>query len=207
MMNIELENLIQQIARKVITELGMQGQQESILVFVKKGRALSQLIRKHVGGAGRVLYYDDSYEIEKVDRFILPCLYIDQMVDLAMGKGGSKLMYSVRQVLLAGKKVEVAEFEYRQFIKTAPAALTSMYEQYAKNLITYGLTDLIKPEKKESRTKYLKGGLVTEEDVIKAHQESIPCLEVIDSCCVTPLAFDCAREHSIVIKRVKGGPK
>ena len=204
MMNIELESLVQQIAQKVITELGTQEQQKSILVFAKKGHVLPQVIQEQAGEFGRLLCYDDSYELDKIDRFILPFLYIDQMVDLAMGKGGSKLMHSVRQVLLAGREVEVAEFEYRQFINTTPAALTSMYEEYHKKLKSFGLVSM---EKKESRAKYLTGGLLTEEDVMLAHRESIPYLEVTNSCCVTPLAFDCAREHSIVIKRVTGGPK
>lgn len=201
-MTMELEELVQQIARKVLTELGEQRPQPSTLIFTQRDKGIAPDIEKCVSRDVRLLYSDDQYSIETIDRFILPCLYIDQMVDLAMGKGGSRLMYSVREVLLAGKKVEVAKFEYKQFLDTAPASLLAVYHNYHDILQQFGVIDLITQQSSPPRC--IKGGVITEEHIMKAHREGIPCLEVSESCCVTPLAYDCAKEHSIVIKRVTG---
>lgn len=201
-MDMDIEELVQQIARKVILELGVQEPRCSILLFSKRETGISPAIEKLLGGEERYLFYDDQYSIEAIDRFILPCLYIDSMVDLAIGKGGSKLMYCVRQVLLAGKKVEVAEFEYKQFLTTAPASLATLYQNYHDILKKFGIVEL--KEDKKPATVYLRGGLITEEHIKKAHRDSITFMEVADSCCITPLASDCAKEHSIVIKRVTG---
>ena len=79
-----------------------------------------------------MLYASDPYQSEQVDRYILPCLYIDQMVDLALGKGGSKLMYAVRQALLAGKTVEVFQWEYEKYMHSAPRPMLDLYATYRK---------------------------------------------------------------------------
>lgn len=204
-MNREMEELVQHIAMKVLAELGVQKSRSLTLIFGKREADVSQEIQDVVGGTSDILYHGDQYEIAKVGRFILPILYIDQMVDLALGKGGSKLMYGVRQVLLAGNKVEVAEFEYRRFTATAPVALTALYEEYHEILKKFGVVELKGEIALLCTTKNLFKKVVTEGDVLQAYHDSVTSLEVGGNCCVTALASDCAREHGIVIKRVSGG--
>lgn len=204
-MSRELENIIKKVTRTVLAEIGGHREQKNTLIFAKRQEGLPEALKQAIHSDDRLLYHSDQYNIEDVDRFILPCLHIDPMVDLAMGKGGSKLMYGVRQALLLGKEVEVAQFEYRQFIDKAPAKLTAMYKNYHDNLKQFGIVELSSTCRRGSELKFLDKGVITERDLEKAWGDSVSCLEVLENCCVTPLAYDYAREHSIVIKRVTGG--
>lgn len=203
-MNREIEDIIKKVTQTVLAEIGGHSQQKTTLIFARRQEGLPDVLKEKIHGDDRLLYYSDQYNFEEVDRFILPCLHIDPMVDLAMGKGGSKLMCGVRQALLFGKEVEVAEFEYRRFLDKAPAKLTDMYKEYHDNLRKFGIVELCNTCQKGSETRFIGKGVITERDVETARRGAVSCLDVADNCCVTPLAYDYAREHSIVIKRRAG---
>ena len=199
---MELEGLVEEITRKVLAELTEAECKKTVLLFAQKDSPLPESLQEVLKDEYRLFYAADDLHIDRIDRFILPCLYIDQMVDLAMGKGGSKLMYAVRKVLLAGKQLEVADFEYRKYSQSAPMSLLALYEQYYETLRGFGVVEL----QGEAKSVYrVNSGVVKESDIITAKQNGAGSIEIGNSCCVTPLAYDFAREQSIEIKEVVGG--
>lgn len=199
---MDLEILIARLTRTILSELQAEQQKETIVLFGKKEQLLPEDLAVVLGQKCRVLHVDDPWQPEEVDRFILPCLHIDQMVDLALGKGGSRLMYAVRQVLLTGRKVEVLQFEYRKYLETAPLNLINLYEDYKKQLEGFGLIDCIRPGKHGLR---IKKKVLTEADILNAREQGTQQLEVTAGCHVTPLAQETARDLGINIRKHTGG--
>ncbi len=201
-MAMDLEKLVQDISRLVLNELRQPQAQKTILLFARRNKDLPQALQWLKNKENCLAYVDDSWSVDQIDRFIFPCLSIDQMVDLAMGKGGSKLMSELRQVLLSGKKVEIAEFEYQQFEQSAPSALIQLYKKYHATLEEFGVRTL----KTEREFSYrFTGSVVTEADIAQANNDGVSCLEISKRCCVTALAFDFAKQQSIEIQRITGG--
>lgn len=201
-MTMEHEGLVREISRRVLETLGLPGDQERLLIFTKKEAGLPQSLEYLNCKNNHLVYVDEQWSMDRIDRFILPNILIDQMVDLAAGKGGGKVMYAVRQVLLTGKQVEVVEFEYKLYQHSAPATLYARYEEYRQILRTFGVIDL---QKKQAETHRIAGGVLTGGDIAKLHKTGITCLEVSKECCVTPLAYEFAGDQSIRIHRISGG--
>lgn len=198
---MDLEILIAQVTRNILQELRSTAQQETLVLFARKEQSLPEGLAEIFGTKSRVLYGEDNWNVEDVERFILPCLYLDQMVDLAHGKGGSKLMYAVRQVLLTGRKVEVYQFEYKKYLNTAPKNLLTLYEGYRKQLEGFGLIDCITKRTKAVR---IEKSVLTQSDILKAKAESVQHLELSAGCRVTPLAYEVAADLGIHISTTGG---
>jgi len=198
---MDFELLISRLSRAIITDL--QGKQRTtVLIFCRRDQPLPERLTEQLGPDFRIMYSGDAYRLAKADRFILPCLYIDQMVDLALGKGGSRLMYAVRQVLLAGRTVEVFSWEYRQYLESGPRPLLERYEKYRRQLESYGLIDWL-PEK--DRPLRLDRRVLTEADVRGAQDRGARQLDLPGHCRITPLAVETARDLGIILSTEKGG--
>ena len=197
---MEIEQLITRLVQSILKELQPE-KSKTIVVFAARSRKLPEGLTDLLGPKVRILYADDSYQSENVDRYILPCLYIDQMVDLALGKGGSRLMYAVRQVLLAGKNVEVFQWEYEKYLQSAPRAMLDLYSRYRKELEAFGLracTGPVTPVRFEKK-------VLTEADILRARENTTMQLEVAPGCRITPLALETARNLGIRISSETGG--
>ncbi len=197
---MDIELLVTQLAQSILKELQAEKRQ-TIVLFAERDRKLPEGLAELLGPESRVLHVSDPYHSERVDRYILPCLYIDQMVDLALGKGGSKLMYAVRQVLLTGKTVEVFQWEYEKYMHSAPRAMLDLYAAYRKELGGFGLTNCAQ---KATPVRFGKK-VLTEADILWAQEHGSIQLDVAASCRITPLARETARNLGIRISTDTGG--
>lgn len=197
---MDIELLVTRLAQSILRELQAE-KRETILLFAGREQKLPEGLTELLGQGPRLLHIGDPCHADQVDRYILPCLYIDQMVDLALGKGGSKLMYGVRQVLLAGKTVEVFQWEYEKYMHTAPRAMLDLYAAYRKELEVFGLTACI------TAAAPLRFGknVLTEADILQAREQGAIQLDIAANCRVTPLARETARNLGIRISTDTGG--
>jgi len=198
---MELELLVTRLTHAILKELQAE-QQETVLLFSGSEQKLPEGLSALIDQKARVVHVEEQYQTDQVNRFILPCLHIDQMVDLAIGKGGSKLMYAVRQVLLSGRKVEVYEWEYLRYLDTAPRAMLDLYEGYRKQLEGFGLTDCTSNRKQPVR---FDRNVLTEADILQAREHGTLQLAIAERCRVTPLALETARNLGIRISTDTGG--
>lgn len=204
---MDIETLVARLTRTIVQELQAEQQRKTIVLFTKAGQPLPEGIAEALAdlldrSTTNVLYATDSWRHKEVDRFILPCLHIDQMVDLALGKGGSKMMYAVRQVLLAGRQVEVCRFEYRKYLETAPPQLISLYEDYCRQLQGFGLVEL--KRKGHSSVRIMKK-VVTEADILEVRKQGARQLLLAAGCRITPLAHETARNLGIQLSTDTAG--
>lgn len=199
---MDIETLVARLTRTIVQELQAEQQRKTVVLFIKCGQPLPEGLADLLDTTTRVLYADDTWQPENVDRFILPCLHLDQMVDLALGKGGSRLMYAVRQVLLAGREVEVYQYEYRKYLETAPLQLINLYEDYRKQLRGFGLIECIRHRKNGLR---IGKKVLTESDILKARDQGDQQLLLSAGCRVTPLAAETARNLGIKLSTDTGG--
>jgi len=197
---MDIELLVTRLAQSILKELQAE-KRETIVLFTGKNQKLPEGLTELIGPQPRVLHESDPYQSKQVDRYILPCLYIDQMVDLALGKGGSKLMYAVRQVLLTGKTVEVFQWEYEKYMHSAPQSMLDLYAAYRKELEGFGLTDCAQ----EATPVRFGKNVLTEADILQAREQGSIQLTVAASCRVTPLARETARNLDIRISTDTGG--
>jgi hypothetical protein len=198
---MDIELLVTRLAQAILRELEVE-KCETVLLFATMAQKLPEGLSALIDRKARVLHVDESYQPEQVDRFILPCLHIDQMVDLAIGRGGSKLIYGVRQVLLSGRKVEVYEWEYLRYQETVPRPMLDLYTGYRKQLETFGLTDCTSSKKTSVR---FDGNVLTEADILQARQQGAMQFDIAARCRVTPLAIETARNIGIRIITATGG--
>jgi hypothetical protein len=199
---MDIETLVTRLTRTIMQELQAEQQRKTIVLFAKAEQPLPEGLVDLYENTARMLYADDGWQVEDVDRFILPCLHLDQMVDLALGKSGSKMMYAVRQVLLAGREVEVYQYEYRKYLETAPRPLISLYEGYRKQLRGFGLVDCIRCRKNGLR---IGKKVVTEADILMARGQGARQLLLSSRCRITPLAHETARNLGIQLSTDTGG--
>lgn len=199
---MDFELLAARLVKDILHELQMLQQRETVLLFTGRDRRLPEGLTELLDPKARVLYPEDPWEMAEVDRFILPCLHIDQMVDLALGKGGSRLMYAVRRVLLTGRTVEVFQFEYRRYLDTAPGSLITLYEQYRQQLAGFGLIDCVLRKKQTAR---IDKNVLTAADILWARDQGAQQLDLAGNCRVTPLAQETARDLGIHLSTDTGG--
>ncbi len=197
---MDIELLVTRLAQSILREL-QTVTCETIVLFAERDRKLPEGLAELLGPESQVLHVSDPYQSKQVDRYILPCLYIDQMVDLALGKGGSKLMYAVRQVLLTGKTVEVFQWEYETYMHSAPRAMLDLYASYRKELEGFGLTACAQ----ETTPVRFGKNVLTEADVLQAREQGSIQLDLAVNCRVTPLARETARNLGIHISTDTGG--
>lgn len=194
--------LIKTIVERVISKL----QEESccnnsvkIMVLSAYSQELETYVLKCLNTTDVALcFWGDGHAHKEVARCIIPQLSCGDMADLAAGQAKGPITEAVLQRLLAGKTVEVLDYEYKAYEKTASPALYKLYLQYESTLSSFGLTSF-KPEP-EPVTRCWQG-LVTERDVAQAAQYGAKEMHVTKNCLVTPLAMDQAKLSHISIHK------
>lgn len=172
-----------------------------VLVIAERSQALMALLNARIGKGYHYIFSAENHisiELVHAERIIIPFLSCFDMADLATGRGSSEPLTSILRLLLAGKKVEVMEFEHHTACNTAPAALYDLYASHAKNLESFGLVP-VKPVPSANMCYY--ESLVTAHVVEKASQAENKHLLVRPSAVVTPSAQDMAHRLGIDIQK------
>ena len=146
------------------------------------------------------VFWDKNSDDFVPARTIIPLLSCSQMADLAQGRATGPLLKKALDLLLAGEIVEVFEFEYLKYGNTAPEPLYQLYASYEETLRGYGLQRFAAEKQNVARCSHR---LVTERDIIEAHQQGISVLRVLSDALLTPLALDCARERGIQLQKTE----
>ncbi|MCK5913589.1 MAG: hypothetical protein KAG12_06895 [Desulfuromusa sp.] len=192
-----IDDLVQTIVREVLKQLQETTDHQQILILARQDDVAVAPVLQYLEQSNRVVFWDPNNDIVAPVRTILPFLSCTQMADLALGRTTGPLLKKALDLLLKGKTVEVFEFEYLNFNKTAPEALYQLYASYEKTLRGFGLKRI----EAETQGTWLHKRLVTERDIIEAHQQGISVLQILSDAQLTPLAIDYAREHGVQLQK------
>ncbi|WED21108.1 hypothetical protein L3Q72_10705 [Vibrio sp. JC009] len=195
------DTLIQTIVERVITQLQESSNKNTtqVLVFGAYSQQVEQHILKCVCATDvELCYWDTNDQYKEAERYIIPQLSCRDMADLALGKAKGPMAEMVLRLLLEGKAVEVIDYEYKAYEKTASPALYKLYLQHESTLSSFGLKCL-KPDPEPVLRFWQK--LITEKDVERAAQNSVKEIQVAKDCVITPLAADQAKSNRIDIKK------
>jgi ethanolamine utilization protein len=200
MVVMDIDELVQTIVREVLQRLQKSAAGEQILLLARRDDSKVAPVLQHFKQQVNVVFWDPTADVMIPERVVVPFLSCSQMADLAQGRATGALMKKVLDLLLAGKSVEVFDFEYLQFSKTAPEPLYRLYESYEAILHGFGLKRFSAETLDNAR---LKSRLVTERDVVEAHRQGVSILHVLPDALLTPLAVDCARERGVQIRKTE----
>ena len=205
---MNFEALVRAITEKVLAELRAAPQAprsgERVLVLAAPDFTrmvpLEAKIRECVGPEAHIEFFkvleNSEGEGQKADRYIMPYICCPDMAALATGRATGPITRKLLDLLLAGKKVEVLEYEYSRYAVTAPQTLYSLYTGYEKTLASFGL---VKFAEKKDGVARLHESLVTEKTVKEAHENNIGALIAPSGAIVTALAQDAAKELGLEI--------
>lgn len=189
---MDLNELVRTITREVIKQMGRE--KECVMILGNRECESIGPVLAHLGDDVEVLFIGDDPGSRTLSRYILPSLCCGSMADLAVGRASGAVISEVLRLLLSGNQVEVFEFQYRSYFDTAPATLYSLYKSYEETLKTYGLKEF---DGKQPETVRVDKGLVTEKDVIRAHESGASVLRVPVNANITHLAADSARDLGV----------
>ena len=193
-----VDNLVETIVREVLRQLQQTVALSPVLILARPDEAKVAPLLAYLGSNQPVSYWDSAETMVIPARVIVPFLSCSQMADLALGRATDPLQKKILDLLLSGKCVEVFEFEYHQFSETAPAALQQLYECYEETLCSFGLQKVDSTTEESGR---LNLRLVTERDIIEAHQRGVSVLRLHADTQLTPLAIDCAKERGVQLRK------
>ena len=218
---MDLESLVKKIAAEILQELkgeltselkgglvrALGSDKKTIAVFGKPDEAYPDPVSRIINSGVRVLYVDDDWQGQNIDRYILPFMTLNQMGDLSRGMARGRIAGMVLDTVLRGRTVEVAEYGVEHYRKTAPEALVSLYETQKETLMGFGIRPLKVDQGGQRKSMCLtEKSLITEKDIHQALARHVNRLKVAKNGCVTPLAADLARENQIEIIRDPGRP-
>ena len=190
--------LVEQLVKKVLQELTATEPKTRIGVLaLRKDTDLTALSGILPQGA-ELVCLDDGCSLEGADRLILPTLSCNDMADLAMGRASGRVMERVLACLLAGQTVEVLDFQYQGYEKTAAHALYDLYASHEKTLSGFGVRRF-EPETED--TLVSRKRLITEKDVAEALAKGAKQIKAGAKAVVTPLGADFAKNHNIDITK------
>lgn len=193
-----IDDLVQTIVREVLRQLQQSVTAPQVLILARQDEAKVAPVLAYLGSNQQIVYWDSAETAVIPERVIVPFLSCGQMADLALGRASDPLQQKILDFLLTGQCVEVFEFEYHRFNKTAPAALQQLYECYEETLCSFGLQKVSRAVEESDR---LNLKLVTERDVIEAHQRGVSILRLHSDTQLTPLAIDCAKERGVQLQK------
>jgi ethanolamine utilization protein len=191
---MDLNELAQIITREILRQINEETKKDCIKVVGKRSSELIEICEKKLGGNVEIVFSDDSAENKTFARYIVPVISCSSMAELAAGMATNPLTGEILKLLLTGTLVETFEFEYKNFIETAPEALCRLYESYEETLSQYGLKQF---EEVLSNTLRLRTNLVTEKDVFMAQEKGASVLFIPEKANITPLAADSARDLNV----------
>ncbi|MEA1967682.1 MAG: hypothetical protein U9N77_05640 [Thermodesulfobacteriota bacterium] len=197
---MEIEELVQTIVSQVLKQLNRTPEQEQvmekecIMILEKKGNVKNEPVLNYLGDSVEVFYVDNEPPRERPMRYILPFLSCSGMAALAKGMAVEPVTEKVLSLFLAGRCVEVFEFEYKLFSQTAPDALYRLYESHEESLAAFGLKAV---EVEENYTMRLRKKVVTEKDIIQAMEHGVAVLRIPADASITSLAVESAGTYDI----------
>jgi len=195
-----IDNLVKTIVQEVLRQLHGLKESQTVLILAREDdAAVAQVLQQLEPGSKAVFWDKNSVDFAPA-RAIIPLLSCSQMADLAQGRATGPRLKKALDLLLAGRTVEVFEFEYLQYGNTAPEPLYQLYASYEETLRSYGLQRFATEQKNIAR---FSRRLVTERDIIEAHQQGVSVLCVLSDAQLTPLALDCARERGIQLQKTE----
>lgn len=199
---MDSDTLIQTIVERVLTQLQEEcsgNNKTKVMVFGTYSQQVEQHILKCICTTDvELCFWDDERQHTEAERYIIPLLSCGDMADLALGKAKGPMIEAVLQLLLAGKAVEVIDYEYKVYEKTASPALYKLYLQYESTLNSFGLI-FFKSDPEPVLRFWQK--LITEKDVEQAAQNGAKEIHVPIDSVITPLAVDQAKLNHIDINK------
>lgn len=192
------KELVEQMVVQIMGQLASAQNVQNVLVLGSKDDAARISLPKNDNITAKIYSSDDVYDAAQIDRYILPSLEIEDMVDLALGKATSVRAKEVLALLLRGKTVEVYHYAYAGYENSAPSQLYQMYCDYEKTLGGFGLCPVQKQVHKRTR---LAGRVISEKDIEKCKAQGVTRVGVQAKALVTSLAEECAKKFGIEIQR------
>lgn len=197
---MDLHALALQITQEVLERLQTQSARPCVLVLDKRDPAIAARVAEALGQSMDIIFMDETGASGTPARHILPGLGCSAMADLAAGRASDKQCEQALRLLLSGVRVEVLEFEYKNFCQTAPGPLYDLYASYEKTLASYGLVQF-RPAAPDSLR--LREKLVTAKIVHAAGESGVRSLLISEKAIVTPLAREAANELNIsIVKQI-----
>lgn len=193
------KELVASLVSEVLSQLGHHNSPHHERVLVIGSRESAQGIDLSQTSAGRceLLYSDECAIHTNTDRYILPRLTLNDMADLALGRAVSPIAIAVRDLLLEGKTVEVAEYTYLSHKGSAKPSLFRLYSDYDKTLQSFGLVALA-PVVQQGQ---LHKRVISEQDIRNCQAQGMLSIQIPKNGVLTALGADYAREHGIEIQR------
>ena len=200
MLPMAIDDLVQRIVQEVLKQLQGTGDGQPVLILARQDDAKAESVLQYLAQNDKAVFWDTTTDIIAPARTIIPFLSCSQMADLALGRTTGPLLKKALDLLLAGKTVEVFEFEYQQYGKTAPEPLYQLYASYEDILRSFGLQRFAGGDQNIA---WLNRRLVTERDIVEADKKGISTLRILSDAQLTPLALDCARDRGIQLQKTE----
>ena len=190
-----IEEVVRQVVEEVVARLN-PSINDRVVILAKPDDENVAALRHQLGDGVEV---GVGIDITAASRVIIPLLSCTQMADLAVGRATNYRFQQVLMRLLRGQSVEVFEFEYQRFSQSAPEPLFKLYETYRQTLSRFGLVDCV--TKTKASGPLFNKAVVTEADILAAHQQGLQTLQLAATTLVTPLARDCAKTRGILLEK------
>ncbi|MEE4254533.1 MAG: hypothetical protein V2I50_10890, partial [Desulfuromusa sp.] len=171
-----IDDLVQTIVEEVIRRLQGPTNNRKVLILAREDDTTVAPVLRQLDQGDKAVFWSKENDGLAPVRTIIPLLSCSQMADLAQGRATGPLLKKALDLLLAGKVVEVFEFEYLRYEKSAPESLYQLYASYEEILRGYGLQRFA--AEKQNMVRFSRR-LVTERDIIQAHQQGISVLRVL----------------------------
>ena len=199
---MDADILVKTIVERVLSQLQAGSAVNNtidVMVFSPYSKEIADRTLKCMNSSDVELHFwGDGHPNKGMARYIIPQLSCCDMADLASGQATGPLAGAVLQLLLEGTCVEVLEYAYKAYEKTAAPGLYKLYMQHESTLSSFGLT-AFKP-KVEPINRYWQK-LITESDVEQAIHDGVQEMHVPNDSVITPLAIDFAKLAQINIHK------
>lgn len=197
---MDKDTLIKTIVERVLTQLQEGSPDNScakVMVFSPYSKEVEEHTLKCINSTDVELnFWGDGHSHKGMARYIIPQLSCVDMAALASGQAKSPMTEVVLQLLLEGTAVEVLDYEYKAYEKTAAPDLYKLYLQHQSTLSSFGLTAFKSAPEPITRC-WEK--LISEKDIDQAADKGAKELHVTKDSVVTPLAMDQAKLAHITI--------
>lgn len=192
----DLNELARTIAGEVLRQLQAKTSAPCVQVLAARSSELEEQVRAQLGDDHDCCFCGEDLAGREPARYVLPHLSCADMAQLAAGGAVGDVMNQVLGLLLRGCRVEVLDFEYAAYGETAPHALYSLYETYAKQLSEFGLVPF-----KAALPKCCACRDVLITEAVVERYAGVAELNVLKNALVTPLAYDAARNREMTIRK------
>jgi ethanolamine utilization protein len=197
---MDIEHLITRLTREILKQLQVENGREIIMVLASRAEADGMQLPTEFADS-RLIFLDDADRPETICRWIMPRLSLAQLTALAGGRADDPAARLLLATVLAGRQVEVLDYEYTRYQQTAPPALYRLYESQHQKLIEFGIRPFAEAKSEESAD---AKRLITEGDIRALLASGESRLQLGRNCRITPLAVDYARDNHFIIERERG---